>query len=212
MNARRLEHLAALGLPLFDRTVLQVGAGIGDHAQFFLDRGCTVTLTEGRRENVDVLRRLHPHLPAFELDLDHPDPAFAERFDVVFCYGTLYHLARPAEAIVYLADRCNEMFLLETCVSLGKELGLPQVAEPPHGDQALGGVGSRPTRSWVHGELRRHFQFVYVPVVQPAHPQFPVDWTAPPIESLTRAVFVASRVPLDSPLLTTSLPERQRRI
>jgi hypothetical protein len=212
MNARRLEHLAALGLPLFDRTVLQVGAGIGDHAQFFLDRGCTVTLTEGRPENVEALRRLHPDVRAFELDLDHPDSNLVERFDVVFCYGTLYHLARPAEAIAYLGERCDELFLLETCVSRGSQAELPQVDEPAHGDQALGGVGSRPTRPWVHRELGRHFDHVYVPVVQPAHPQFPVDWTAAPVETLTRAVFVASRSPLDSPLLTTSLPDRQRRI
>ena len=43
MNARRLEHLAGLGLPIAGRDVLEVGAGIGDLTSAFLDRGCQVT-------------------------------------------------------------------------------------------------------------------------------------------------------------------------
>lgn len=45
-NARRQEHLATLGLDLGNKSVLEVGAGIGDHTQFFLDRGCKVLCTE----------------------------------------------------------------------------------------------------------------------------------------------------------------------
>lgn len=37
-NARRLEHLASLGLPITGRSVLEVGAGIGDHSHFYIDR------------------------------------------------------------------------------------------------------------------------------------------------------------------------------
>jgi len=51
MNARRLEHLAGLGLPIAGRDVLEVGAGIGDLTSFFLDRGCSVTAIEPRPEN-----------------------------------------------------------------------------------------------------------------------------------------------------------------
>ncbi len=34
-NEKRLEHLASLNLPIADSTVLEVGAGIGDHTGFF---------------------------------------------------------------------------------------------------------------------------------------------------------------------------------
>jgi hypothetical protein len=211
INARRLEHLAALGLPLHDRRVLEVGAGIGDLAGFFTDRGCAVTLTEGRLENLELLRQLHPDLDARHLDLDEPDPEFTERFEVVFCYGTLYHLARPAEAIAYMADRCEELLLVETCVALGDEQTVTPVDESPEPDQALRGVGSRPTRAWVQAQLGRHLEFVYLPTMQPAHPEFPTDWTSEPATTLTRAVFVASRRELDNPLLTTSIPDHQPR-
>ena len=55
-NARRLEHLAVLGLPIWSRTVLEVGAGIGDLTSFFLDRDCTVTSIEPREVNVGRFR------------------------------------------------------------------------------------------------------------------------------------------------------------
>ena len=55
-NARRLEHLASLGLPLHGKKVLEVGAGIGDHSSFYLDRGCEMLITEARPENLEILR------------------------------------------------------------------------------------------------------------------------------------------------------------
>jgi len=212
INGRRLEHLAALRLPLFGRSVLQVGAGIGDLAGFFTDRDCTVTLTDGRRENLDVLRSLHPHVKSFLLDLDQPDTAFRELYDVVFCYGTLYHLANPGPAIAYMAERCREMLLVETCVSVGDGRALHHVAEDAAPDQALAGIGSRPTRAWVHHELRQLFEFVYLPRLQPADQEFPTDWTRKPEHDRTRAIFVASKSPLNNPLLTTSIPDHQERV
>jgi len=60
-NARRLEHLASLNLDISGRSVLELGAGVGDHTTFFLDRGCTVTCVKPRAENCSPL--LLDHLP-----------------------------------------------------------------------------------------------------------------------------------------------------
>lgn len=60
INQRRLEHLATLPLPLAERSVLEVGAGIGDHTSFFIDRGCTVTITDAREENLAIVGRRLP--------------------------------------------------------------------------------------------------------------------------------------------------------
>ena len=53
-NSRRLEHLASLGLDLHGKSVLELGAGVGDHATFFLDRDCTLTSLEPRPENCKI--------------------------------------------------------------------------------------------------------------------------------------------------------------
>jgi SAM-dependent methyltransferase len=211
-NARRLEHLATLGLALAGRSVLEVGAGIGDHTSFFVDRGCQVTSSDGRPENVALLAKRFPALSVRLLNLDDPDQAFTTQAEVVYCYGTLYHLRRPAEALEYLAARCSSSLLLETCVSRGDDERLELVEEPQHNpSQATSGTGCRPTRLWVHRRLEELFPFVYMPLTQPAHPEFPLDWTTEPAaDTLTRAIYVVTREPVDSPLLSPSIPQQQR--
>src|SRR5205823_5780095 len=59
MTARRQEHLAGLGLPLAGRSVLEVGAGVGTHSTFFLDRDCSVLATDARTENVAVMKAVY---------------------------------------------------------------------------------------------------------------------------------------------------------
>jgi hypothetical protein len=128
-NQRRLEHLATLGLPLAGRTVLEVGAGIGDLTGFFLDRGCAVLSTEGRPENYELLRTRFDWMETRLLDLDDSDEGFDPRTEIVFCYGVLYHLRRPAEALSFLARACTSLMLLETCVAFGEDERLEIVEE-----------------------------------------------------------------------------------
>lgn len=146
--------------------------------------------------------------------MDAPGDAFAgQRFDIVYCYGLLYHLERPAEAIRFLAERCGRLLLLSTCVSYGDEVALNPVPEPADSPtQALHGLGCRPSRTWVLGELQAALRYGYVTATQPWHPEFPLDWTTPPAGAgLTRAVFVGSREAIESDLLLDSLSPTQRR-
>lgn len=212
---RRLEHLATLGLPINGKKVLEVGAGIGELTSFFVDRDCTVTSTEVRQESLSVLRTRYPDITVRPLDLENPGDALApgEVFDVVFCYGVLYHLGRPADAIAYMANRCSGLLLIETRVSLGEgetENLQYEIRDSP--TQAVSGCGCRPTRRWIFNRLREHFPHVYMPLTQPWRPHFPVDWTRTPTEDvLTNAVFIASREPLANRGLVEDLPIRQLR-
>ncbi len=217
-NARRQEHLATLGLNLRDQSVLEVGAGIGDHTHFFLDRGCQVLCTEPREENLAAIRRRYrddARVTVRQLDLDGDLPSDVPAHDIVYCYGTLYHLARPAEALAWLCARVKNVLLLETCVSLRDEGGANLVPEEKVlFSQAVTGTGCRPSRSWVMGQLSTLMPHAYMTRTQPWHAEFPLDWTvATPGNStgLTRAVFVASRQPLDSALLSREVLMQQTR-
>jgi Methyltransferase domain len=212
-NQRRQEHLASLGLPLSHRTVLEVGAGVGDHTSFFLDRGCEVVTTDGREENLSLLRTRYPDLTTGLLDLDDPDTAAAANVEIVYCYGTIYHLSRPAEAIAFLARHTSDLILVETCVSPNDDESVNLVDEDEQNpSQALHGRGCRPTRSWVKARLAEHFDNVYLTTTQPWHEEFPLDWSfSDPPAMLTRSVFVASRRPIESPVLTTEIPSHQTR-
>jgi Methyltransferase domain len=212
-NQRRQEHLASLDLPLAGRSVLELGAGIGDHSTFFLDRGCPMTITEARPENIEVLRERLPDEQVVALDLDDPDPGFTGSWEIVYAYGLLYHLSEPSRAISFMADHCDSLLLLETCVTPGHGTKLNPVSESVlDPSQAISGTGCRPTRLWIKAELSRYFEHVYITVTQPWHEEFPLDWSSAVEDGrLSRAVFVASRAAVDNPLLTGEIPMVQFR-
>lgn len=213
INSARMDHLGSLGLELSARTVLEVGAGLGYLTSFFEERGCRVLSTDARRVNVDEHRRRAPARRVERADLSVPGSH--ERFgafDVVFCYGTLYHLSDPALAIQELARACRHLLLLETCVWPEDNGQVNEVAEPGDAlDQSIEGRGCRPARDWVLAELRKHFAHVYVSASQPDHPDFPLRWPVLHTDRNTRSIFVASREPIGSALLLDELPTEQSR-
>ena len=217
-NRKRLEHLASLGLGVRGATVLEVGAGIGDHTPFFLERRCKVLTTDARAENVEELQKRYPDVDVRQLDLDAPDPNVLgdEMFDIVYCYGLLYHLSKPDVALDFMAAHCSKLLFLETSVSFGDDESVnlcDEIADRP--SQSISGQGCRPTRRWIVNRLRSQFEFVYLPTTQPDHEQFPLDWSEPqPASSkrLARAVFVASRQKLDGELLVEDIPMQQVRV
>lgn len=214
-NKARQDHLASLGLPLENRTVLELGAGAGDHTKFFLDRGCKVTVTDGRPENVEQICKEHPDWSAFIAHCDVESEtsmrwlanAFGDqKIDIVYAYGLLYHCRHPLEVIGNIHYFFTpEMLLLETCVNpmpATKTLIRNEDKNDPR--CALTGIGSRPTREMIFEKLKILWPFVYLPLTQPNHVEFPLDWTNTSGE--TRAIFIASTKPLVNPLLTTELP------
>lgn len=141
-------------------------------------------------------------------------------FEVCHCYGLLYHLKEPERALRFMAANTSSLLLLETCVSFGEDDNSHAVSEPACcPTQAYSGTGCRPTRVWVFNRLKQLFAHVYVPSTQPNHAEFPIDWRTKAAggpgtnhaAELQRAVFVASRAPLNNPLLLSELPTLQTR-
>lgn len=213
-NSRRLEHLASMRIPVGSMSVLEVGAGIGDHSNYYTDRNCQVTITEARTENLNHLRQRYPEQKVQLLDLESPAMDESLKFDIVHCYGLLYHMSNPAEVLDFLSKHCKGLLLLETCVSFGDEKELNLIAEPQKDPtQAFSGTGCRPTRSWIFEKLKESFEYVYIPMTQPNHEEFPLDWSSPTQHkpSLSRAVFVASRKEISNDLLVPELIAKQTR-
>jgi SAM-dependent methyltransferase len=208
-NRARLEHLASLGLPLSNCRVLELGSGPGDHTGFYAQRGCATVAVDARQ---DCLATLKAETRACDLN-DPSALADLGAFDVIHCYGILYHLENPAALIGYIGEACRGTAIVETCVSAAESGRVDQVEEITSDyTQSSTGRGCRPGRRWVFEELRRVFPFVYNTRTQPRHPEFPIDWNnlsgAPP---LIRAVFVASKRPHDLPSLSPILLDVQER-
>jgi|GEM_PF-1686211 len=210
-NQCRLEHLSSLELDLSQKTVLEVGAGIGDHTAFYIDRKCQILTTEGRKENLHILKKRFYDIDTVQvkhLDLSMPKN-LNQKFEIIHCYGLLYHVSNPSKVLQFLAEHCSGILLLETCLSLENEEKINLLNEPiENPTQSLEGLGCRPSRPWVWKELKKIFPYVYATKKQPIHNEFPLDWSPKKFQknTLTRAVFIASHRPLNSEQLVPFLP------
>ncbi|PGH59297.1 hypothetical protein CRT60_01310 [Azospirillum palustre] len=206
LNQARLAHLDTLSLPLDGKSVLDIGCGVGAFADFYLDRGCRYVGIDGRAENIAEMRRRRPEAVCAVADVEVDDLSEFGRFDVVHCYGLLYHLESPIRALRALAAICDKVLLLETMVCDADDAVMMLVDESKTYNQALRGLGSRPSPAYIAMALNRiGFAHVYGVAIQPAHEDF--QWTG--TNSLKRRIgdhdlrrmFIASREQLDHPAL-----------
>ena len=209
INRARLQHLESLDLPLSQCRVLELGSGPGDLTGFYVERGCKVVAVDAREECLEPIRQRYPKVETRQVDLNHPEPLRElGQFDVIHCYGILYHLEEPARLIAFAGEAAG-LLVMETCLSAGTGAGLVFADETADYTQSFTAKGCRPTRAWVFTELAKAFPFVYLTRTQPNHREFPTDWNG----SLDhfkniRSVFVGSRVELPethlSPVLLNS--------
>jgi len=210
INAARQLHLASLGLDLTGKRVLEVGAGIGLHTAFFLKRGCEVLVTDGNAQNIAEIGRRMPQIACQLLDLEKEESVDRlGQFDLIYCYGLLYHLRDPESAIARLASVCKGQLLLETVVGLGRHPEVQLVRDFQSNNQAVSGIGCRPTRAWIMQTLKRYFGSAYVSRTQPDYPDFSGNWVIPDTRLIHRAVFVGSKQSLSVAELLTELPDEQ---
>jgi hypothetical protein len=212
-NRAVLWHLQSLQLPLSHCRVLELGSGPGDHTGFYVSRECALVSVDSRQACLDMLTDRFPGVQSVVCDLNSPDVLRDQgNFDIIHCYGILYHLEKPADLISFMGDMCTGIAVVETCVSQDADDHIVTEKSEDY-TQSSTGRGCRPTRKWIFEQLSRSFPFVYQTKTQPPNPEFPTNWNdltgATP---LIRAVFVASRHALDLPSLSSMLLEEQEQL
>lgn len=176
INNARMAGIESIGLDLQRKRVLDVGSGIGHFIRFYTSRGCDVTAVDGRPDNVDECRRRHPDVPCVVADVQSFDLATLGSFDLIHCLGLLYHLENPIAALRNLRRVCNNLLILETIIMDAVRPVLAIDDEPKTVNQALAGIGSRPSPTFVTMALNRvGFRYVYGLRVPPDHEDFRFD-------------------------------------
>ncbi len=214
INNSRFEHLDLLGIDFSNKAILEVGAGIGDHTNHLLKYGPKhIHATDIREENIQILRNNfqdNPLVSIGALDMESP-PQTYDRYDICYCYGLLYHLSEPKKAIEFMSKWTKDILLLETCVDYSYDNSINNIPEEKEKySQSYHGYGCRPGRKWIYRILKKYFDFVYIPWIQPNHEQFPLDWSLKNFpDKLTRSIFIASSMPLKNILYSGKIPKFQ---
>lgn len=176
LNQARMYHLESLNLTIKGKSVLDVGCGVGYFSNWWVERKAHVTALDARIENIRETRQRCPQATAWCMDIErHSLPCPPAPFDIVFCYGLLYHLSKPAVALENLRKACSGILLLETIVLDSWDAELMMVPENCEvRNQGMDRMSCRPSWTWLCQALRSvGFTNLYAPVdIIPQHPDF----------------------------------------
>jgi hypothetical protein len=140
-----------------------------------LDAGCGLYVRgfDGRMENVVEARKRFPRIPFGQGDIQDPEIVRTGKFDLVLCFGLLYHLENPMLAIRHLRALTGKGLLLESMCVPGSQPDLVLREEPAQDDQSLTEIALYPSEGCLVKMLyRAGFAGVYRSAVLPDHDDF----------------------------------------
>src|SRR5713226_9211768 len=169
IRAAVAELKAALGLA----TALDAGCGVGFFAQILQECGLSVGAFDGRTENVTEARKRFPEIRFEHGDIESPGILALGKFDLILCFGLLYHLENPMLAIRHLRALTGKGLLLESMCIPGNSAGMVWREEPEAADQSLTDIALYPSEACLVKMLyRAGFAAVYRVAELPDHDDF----------------------------------------
>lgn len=180
-------------------TAIDVGCGLGYYSNILASLGFDVVGVDARKNNVEESRRRYPKL-SFEV-ADAEDPALSAlgTFDVVFCFGLLYHLENPFRAVRNLSAMTSKLSIIEGICYPSPEPVLVLMDEIEANDQGVNAVAYYPSESALGKMfLRSGFAELYLPNKMPEHAEYQPD----EFRFRRRTVLIASKVALKTASLT----------
>jgi FkbM family methyltransferase len=204
-----LEHLlqnVSIGLDL--KTGLDAGCGIGFFSNYLSSRRLKVSAFDAREKNIAEAVRRYSGVEFLIRDVEDPSVQKLGQFDLVLCFGLLYHLENPFLAIRNLHALTEQILIIETMVTPSQSTVATLVSECQEEDQGLHFIAFIPSEACVIKMLyQAGFPKVYKTIELPDHEDFRRTLS----HNQRRTVLVASKVKLQSPLLRwVAEPQPQR--
>src|SRR5580765_2579479 len=111
------------------------------------DSGPKVIGVDGRQQNVEEARRRFPEIAFRHCDAQDAALRALGQFDLVFCFGLLYHLENPLLTIRHLHAMTTKLLLVEAVIFPGEEPIMALVDEGMTEDQGLNHFAFYPTEA-----------------------------------------------------------------
>ena len=180
-------------------TAVDIGCGLGHFTSFLSQLGLDVLGVDAREENVLEARARFPHLNFAVADAQDPNLSSLGQFDLVFCYGLLYHLENPFVTIRNIAKMARKLATVESVVYPSPEPILVLLEENACEDQGLNYMAYYPSEaSLVKMLMKSGLDECYLPTKFPSHPAYALGRSG----FRQRTIIFAARSPLDLDLLT----------
>ena len=180
------------------KTVLDAGCGIGFFSNFLSNLGLKVVGLDAREENIAEARSRHPGIDFVHGDAEDASVQKLGQFDLVVCFGLLYHLENPFRVVRNLCALTKQILIIESMVSPEQEPIARLVHETPGKDQGLYSVALIPSEGCLVRMLfHAGFDEVYATTSLPDDE----DFRATVSRHRRRTMLVASKEPLHSALL-----------
>lgn len=185
--------------PLALRSAIDIGCGLGHFSSSLSSLGLRVVGVDARQKNVDEARRRHPDIEFHVLDAEQVFTSRFGQFDLVLCFGLLYHLENPFRVIRNLAGLSTKLALIEGVVYPSSEPIMALLDENELNDQGLHHLAFYPSEACLAKMLfRAGFLNCFLLDPMPDHPFF-----QPQSNSFRmRSMLAASTIALPSKLLT----------
>jgi SAM-dependent methyltransferase len=175
-------------------TCLDVGCGPGWFSERLSSLGLRVEGLEGRLENVEAARRRVPGVRFHHLDIEsEPSIGGLGTYDLVFCFGLLYHTENPFRVIRNLRRLTSKVLLVETRVIPDEAPSARLVSENVNETQGL------THHAWIlsRAALVKMLQVSgFANVYEYVAPLDHEDFRETPTRHRIRRVFLASDLPL----------------
>jgi SAM-dependent methyltransferase len=190
--------LAELRVSLGLKTAVDVGCGLGYFSGFLKSLGLDVTAIDGRQQNVEEAQRRNPDIRFLRFDAEDPAIRSLGKFDLVFCFGLLYHLENPFLAIRNLHAMTGKLLLGEGVIFPGDAPTMGLVDEFALDDQGLNHIAFYPTEACLQKmSYCAGFRFVYRLTTPPDHVDYHRRGSTPKV----RTMLAASHQLISSPQL-----------
>ncbi len=147
------------------KSMLELGCGYADLGNIFYNFGCSVTSTDARKEHLEIVNKVYPHIYTHILDCDKDKISI--KYDIILHWGVLYHLSNIYDHIKNVCEQ-TDYLLLETEVAdvLDSDTIL-KVSENGY-DQAFNNIGSRPSEQYIEKiltEFNFDFKIIKDPII-----------------------------------------------